>query len=81
MIVMAFRTYGNQRYSWIKKQAITVGKPDPAAQLAPQHDQLMAERCVLGFKPALRLKWRGQDGQEETEQRDHCKLTLGDSYS
>jgi hypothetical protein len=33
-----------------------------------QNDQLMSERRVLGFKPALRLEWRGQDGQEEAEQ-------------
>jgi len=26
----------------------------------------MSERRVLGFKPALRLEWRGQDGQYET---------------
>jgi hypothetical protein len=32
----------------------------------PQNDQLMSKRRVLGFKPALRLEWRGQDGQYET---------------
>jgi hypothetical protein len=32
----------------------------------PQNDQLMSERRVLGFKPALRLEWRDQDGQYET---------------
>jgi hypothetical protein len=49
-----------------KESAIVVCEPDPALHLTPQNDQLMSERCVLGFKPALRLKWRGQDGQYET---------------
>jgi hypothetical protein len=32
---------------------------------------------VLSFKPQLRLEWRGQDGQSETEQPDHS-VSLGD---
>jgi hypothetical protein len=40
----------------------------------------MSERRVLGFKPALRLEWRGQDGQDEAEQSEHSPLTLGDSF-
>jgi hypothetical protein len=48
--------------------------------LAPQNYQLMSERRVLSFKPALRLEWRGQDGQDETEQGAHYRLTLGDSF-
>jgi len=48
--------------------------------LAPQIDQLMSERRILGLKPALRLEWCGQDGQDETEQPDHGALTLGDSF-
>ena len=64
-----------------KEPAIAVRELDPAPQLAPQHDQLMSERRVLCLKSALRLEWRGQDGQDETEQRDHCALTLGDSFS
>ena len=36
--------------------------------LTPQNDKLMSKRRVLGFKPALRLEWRGQDGQHETQQ-------------
>jgi hypothetical protein len=40
----------------------------------------MSERRILGFKPALRLEWRGQDGHYETQQRDHNALTLGDSF-
>ena len=49
--------------------------------LTPQNDQLMSERRVLCFKPALRLEWRGQDGQDEAEQCEHRPLTLGDSFS
>ena len=45
-----------------------------------QNDQLMSERRVLGFQPALRLEWRGQGGQYETRQRDHGAPTLGDSF-
>jgi hypothetical protein len=48
-----------------KEPAVVVCQPDPALHLASQNDQL-SERCVLGFKPALRLEWRGQDGQYET---------------
>ena len=45
--------------------------PDATTQLALQHNQLMAERRILGFKPALRLERRGQYGQNTKEQRDH----------
>jgi hypothetical protein len=64
-----------------EEQAIAVREPNAAAQLAPQNDQLMSQCRVLGFKPALRLEGRSQDGQDEAEQRDHCELTLGDSVS
>jgi hypothetical protein len=43
-------------------------------------DQLMSERRILRFKPQLRLEWRGQDGQSETEQRDH-HANLADSVT
>jgi hypothetical protein len=41
----------------------------------------MSECHVLCLKPALRLEWRGQDGQDEAEQCKHYALTLGDSLS
>jgi hypothetical protein len=44
-----------------------------------QHNHLVSERSIFGFKPALRLEWRDQDGKDKTQQRDHCALTLGDS--
>jgi hypothetical protein len=63
-----------------KEPAIVVREPDLAPHLTPQNDQLMSERRVLGFKPARRLEWCGQDGQNEAEQCKHCALTLGDSF-
>jgi len=41
----------------------------------------MSERRILCVKPVFRLEWRGQDGQDEAEQCEHCLLTLGDSLS
>jgi hypothetical protein len=38
-----------------------------------------ARRCG-SLKPQLRLEWRGQDGQSETEQPDHS-ASLGDSIT
>ena len=49
-----------------KEPAVAVGEPDPALQLSPQNDQLMSERRILCFKPALRLEGRDQDGKKET---------------
>src|SRR6266436_6970003 len=40
----------------------------------------MSKHRVLSFKPQLRLEWRGQDGQSETEQPDHF-ASLGDSIT
>ena len=64
-----------------EEPAIIVGEPDPDPHLTAQNDQLMPERRILCFKPALRLEWRGQDSQEKAEQCKHCPLTLGDSFS
>jgi hypothetical protein len=40
----------------------------------------MSKHRILSFKPQLRLEWRGQDGQNETEQPDHSG-SLGDSIT
>jgi hypothetical protein len=40
---------------------------DAATQLAPQNNQLMSERRILSRKPDLRLEWRGQNPQDETQ--------------
>jgi hypothetical protein len=47
-------------------------------QATPQNNQLMSKHRVLSLKPQLRLEWRGQDGQSETEQPDHS-ASLSDS--
>jgi hypothetical protein len=57
-----------------------VRQPDATMHPAPQDNQLMSKHRVLGFKPQLRLEWRGQDGQDETEQPDHS-ASLGDSVT
>jgi hypothetical protein len=50
---------------------VTESPNTQAAHLPLQHDQLMSECRVLCLKSALRLERRGEQGQEETEQRDH----------
>jgi hypothetical protein len=55
-------------------------KPDTTMQPTPQDDQLMSKHRVLSFKLRLRLEWRGQDGQNETEQPDHS-ASLSDSIT
>ncbi len=57
-----------------------VRQPDATMQPAPQDNQLMSEHRVLSLKPQLRLEWRGQDGQSETEQPDRS-TSLGDSVT
>jgi hypothetical protein len=53
---------------------------NPAPNLTPQHHHLMPKRDVFGLKPALRLEWQDQNGNE-AEQYQHCAPTLGDSLS
>src|SRR5882762_5345862 len=55
-----------------------VRQPDATMQPTPQDNQLMSKHHVLSFKPQLRLEWRGQHRQNETEQPDHF-ASLGDS--
>jgi hypothetical protein len=47
-------------------------------QPATLDNQLMSKHRVLSFKPQLRLEWRGQDDQFETDQLDRS-ASLGDS--
>src|SRR5882724_9291974 len=54
-----------------------VREPDATMQPTLHDNQLMSKHRVLGFKPQLRLEWRGQDGQNETKQPDHS-ASLGD---
>jgi hypothetical protein len=55
-----------------------VRQPDATVQSAPQDIQLMSKNRALGFKPDLRLEWRGK--QNETEQPNHS-ASLGDSIT
>ena len=57
-----------------------VREPDATMLPTLQDNQLMSKHRVLSFKPQLRLEWRGQDGQSETEQPDHS-ASLGDSIT
>src|SRR6266849_10448407 len=57
-----------------------VREPDATLQPTLQDNQLMSKHRVLGFKPQLRLEWRGQDGQNETKQPDHS-ASLGDFFT
>src|ERR1700732_2779172 len=63
-----------------KEPSIMVREPDATMQPAPQDNQLMSKYRVLSFKPHLQLEWRGQDGQNETEQPNHS-ASLGDSFT
>src|SRR5258708_3074276 len=78
MIVRTFRVDGNQAIQLDKEPAIIVREPDATTQPTLQDNQLMSKHRVLSLKPQLRLEWRGQDGQNETEQPDHS-ASLGDS--
>src|SRR6202047_490710 len=57
-----------------------VREPDATRQPIPHDIQLMSKHRVLRLKPQLRPEWRGQDGQNETEQPDHS-ASLGDSVT
>jgi hypothetical protein len=61
-----------------EEPAIVVREANPAFQLASQDDQLMSKHCILRLKPDVRLEWRGQHGQNEADQRNHC-ANLADS--
>jgi hypothetical protein len=71
------RMDGNQRYSWIKNQrSWFVSRTRPCGLRLKTFK--MSKHRVLNFKPQRRLEWRGQDGQNETEQPDHS-ASLSDS--
>src|SRR5215470_11891601 len=44
-----------------KEPAIKVREPNATTRPAPQDNQLMSQRRILGLKPQLRPEWRGQD--------------------
>jgi hypothetical protein len=63
-----------------KEQAIMVRELDATMQPAPQIIQLISKHRILSFKPQLRLEWRGQNRQSETEHPNHS-TSLGDSIT
>ena len=54
-----------------QEQAIPIRELDTTTHPPLQHNQLMSECHILCLKSALRLERRGEQGQEEPEQRDH----------
>ncbi len=46
--------------------------------LTPQNEQLMSENRILRLKPAFRLEWRGQNGQDEAAQSEYDPVKLRD---
>jgi len=63
-----------------EEPAIVVRKMGSASHLPLQNDQLMSKYRILSLKPALRLEWRGQHGQNKADQRYHC-ANLADSVT
>ena len=63
-----------------EKLAIGVRQPGSAFYLAPQNNQLLPERGILSFQPALGLERRSQDGQHKKDQRDNA-ARIADSVS
>src|SRR3954447_13522699 len=57
-----------------------VREPDATMQPTPQDNQLMSKHRILSLKSQLRIEWRDQDGQTETEQPDHS-TSSGDSVT
>src|SRR5258706_10625141 len=74
-IVTTFKIDGKHRYIWTKNQrSLFVSRARPFSL------RRKSEHRILRLKPALRLEWRGKDGQNETEQLDHS-ASLGDSIA
>ena len=63
--VMTFRTDGNHRYSWIKNMRSLFVSRTRLCTIR-RNSYLVTERSILGFKSALRLKWRHQDVKDKT---------------
>jgi len=76
---MALRTDGKPTIQLDEEQAIAVREVNATAHLALQHDQLVSERGILCFKPALRLEERGNHLQARRISARPFVLTLCDS--
>ena len=51
-----------------------IRKPDRDRAACAARQSTESKHRVLSFKPQLRLEWRGQDGQNETEARSFRQL-------
>src|SRR6266567_3260281 len=60
-----------------QEQAIPIRELDATTHPPLQHTQLMSECRVLCLKSALRLERRGEQGEEEAEQRDYRVRRFG----
>jgi len=67
MTVITFRIDGTA-IQWTKNQQSLFVEPDADHAAYASRHSLMSKHRILSFKAALRLEWRGQDGQNETEQ-------------
>jgi hypothetical protein len=56
-----------------QEPAIAVRELDATSHPPPQHGKLMSERGVFRLKSAFRLEWRGEQSQQEIEQRDRLR--------
>jgi hypothetical protein len=64
----------------VKERAIMVRQPAATMQPPPPDIQLISKHRVLSLSLKLRLEWRRQDRQNETEQPDRS-ASLGDSIT
>jgi hypothetical protein len=54
-----------------EESAVVVRETSPALQLASEDEQLIPQHSILSLKPAVRLEWRGLQGQNQADQHDH----------
>ena len=64
-----------------KEPTVVVGEQNAAMHHTPQDGQLMSERRVLGFKPALRLEGEAKTARRKQNNPNIVLLTLGNSVS
>jgi hypothetical protein len=62
------------------RRSLFVSRTRPGVYASPHDSQLISKHRLLSFRPQLRPEWRGQDGQNETEQPDHL-ASLVDSIA
>ena len=70
-MVITVRIDGNPRYSWTKNQRSWFVSRTRPRSFRRKNNHLMSERGILSLQPDLRLEWRGQDRQDETQELNH----------